>query len=113
MVFRIRTDHEIEASRPDLRSSTKKRTTSKQLPKRGRESIKTSRSRERNSKDVGVRTKVIPIVEGALGTIPLTLKEYLRTIGADAYIELTQRCALLGSARILKKVLEMYTSKQK
>ena len=56
---------------------------------------------------MGVRTKVIPIVEDALGTIPLTLKEYLRTIGADAYIELTQRCALLGSARILKKVLKM------
>ena len=56
---------------------------------------------------MGLRTKVIPIVEGALGTIPLTLKENLRTIGAATYIELTQRCALLGSARILKKVLEM------
>ena len=28
----------------------------------------------------GVRTKVIPIVVGALGTIPLRLKENLRTI---------------------------------
>ena len=29
----------------------------------------------------GVRTKVIPIVVGALGTKPLRLKENLRTIG--------------------------------
>ena len=54
-----------------------------------------------------IRTKVIPIVVGALGTIPLRLKENLRTIGVDTSIELIQRCALLGSARILSKVLEM------
>ena len=55
----------------------------------------------------GVRTKVIPIVIGALGTIPLRLKENLRTIGVDTSIELIQRSVLLGSARILRKVLEM------
>ena len=56
----------------------------------------------------GVRTKVIPIVMGALmGTIPLRLKEHLRTIGVDTSIELVQRCALLGSARILRKAFEM------
>ena len=36
----------------------------------------------------GVRTKVIPIVVGALATIPLRLKENLRTIGLDISIEL-------------------------
>ena len=55
----------------------------------------------------GVRTKVIPIVMGVLGTIPLRLKEHLRTIGVDTSIELVQRCALLGSARILRKAFEM------
>ena len=55
----------------------------------------------------GVRTKVIPIVVGALGTIPMRLKENLRAIGVDTSIELIQRSALLGSARILRKVLEM------
>ena len=55
----------------------------------------------------GVRTKVIPIVVGAVGKIPLRLKENLRTIGVDTSIELIQRCVLLGSARILRKVLEM------
>ena len=57
----------------------------------------------------GVRTKVIPIVVGALGTMPLRLKENLRTIGVNTSIQLIQRCALLGSARILRKVLDMET----
>ena len=56
----------------------------------------------------GVRTKVIPIVVGGLGTIPLRLKENLKTIGVDTSIELIQRSVLLGSARILRKVLKMY-----
>lgn len=55
----------------------------------------------------GVRTKVIPIVVGAVGKIPLRLKENPRTIGVNTSIELIQRCVLLGSARILRKVLEM------
>ena len=36
-----------------------------------------------------------------------TTKESLKTIGVDASIELVQRSVLLGSARILRKVLEM------
>ena len=44
---------------------------------------------------------------GALGTIPLRLKENLRTIGVGTSIELIQRSVLLASARILRKVLEM------
>ena len=44
----------------------------------------------------GVRTKVIPIVVGALGTMPLRLKENLRIIGIDTSIELIQRSVLLG-----------------
>ena len=61
----------------------------------------------REIRKMGIRTKVIPIVVGKLGTIPLRLKENLRTIDVKTSIELIQRCALLGSARILRKVLEM------
>ena len=43
----------------------------------------------------------------ALGTIPLRLKENLRTISVDTSIELIQRSLLLGTTRILRKVLEM------
>ena len=62
---------------------------------RGRESKKISRSRKRNLKDVGHKDKVIPIVVGALGTIPLRLKENLRTIGVDTSIELKRIHLLL------------------
>ena len=47
-----------------------------------------------------------------MGTIPLRLKENLRTIGVDASIELIQRSVLLGSARILRKVLEMQAEEE-
>ena len=54
-----------------------------------------------------VKTKVVPIVLGALGTVPLRLKGNLKGIGVDTSITLIQKSALLGSARILRKVLEM------
>ena len=54
----------------------------------------------------GVRTKVIPVVVGALGSIPLRLNDNLRAIEVGIPVGLIQRCALLGSARILRKVLE-------
>ena len=46
-------------------------------------------------------------VLGALGTVPLRLKDNLKDIGVDTSINLIQKSALLGSARILRKVLEM------
>ena len=55
----------------------------------------------------GVKTKVIPVVVGALGSIPLRLNDNLRAIEVGIPVGLIQRCALLGSARILRKVLEM------
>ena len=54
----------------------------------------------------GVRTKVIPVVVGALGSIPVRLNDNLRAIEVGIPVGLIQRCALLGSARILRKVLE-------
>ena len=50
---------------------------------------------------------VMPIVVGALGKILLRLKENQRTIGVDASIQLIPKRALLMSARVLRKVLEM------
>ena len=50
---------------------------------------------------------MIPLVAGTLGTIPMRLKENMRNIGVDTSIELIQRSVLLGSARILRTVLEI------
>ena len=43
----------------------------------------------------------------ALRTVPLRLKGNLKGIGIGTSITLIQKSALLGSARILRKVLEM------
>ena len=54
----------------------------------------------------GVRTKVIPVVVGALASIPLRWNDNLRAIEVGIPAGLIQRCTLLGSARILRKMLE-------
>ena len=53
-----------------------------------------------------VKAKVIPIVIGALGTIPKGLNGYLKEIGVTTRVELLQKSALLGTARTLRMVLE-------
>ena len=53
-----------------------------------------------------VKTTVIPIVIGALGTITERLVPYLARRGVELSFETIQKSALLGSARILRKVLE-------
>ena len=55
----------------------------------------------------GVRTKVIPVVVRTLRSIPLRLNDNLRAFEMGILVRLIQRCALLGLARILRKVLEM------
>ena len=116
--FSVRTDHEIEARRPDLfiidKSEKNCQIIDMAIPEDGRVKAKEDEKLEKYQdlarevrKMWGVRTEVIPIVVGALGTIPLRLKENLRTTGVDTSIELIQRSVLLGSARILRKVVEM------
>ena len=52
--------------------------------------------------------KVVPIVVGALGIkVPLRLKGNLKGIEVDTSITLIQKSALLGSARIVRRVLGM------
>ena len=57
----------------------------------------------------GVRTIVVPVVVGALGSISLRVSDNLRTTELGIPVELIQRCATVGSARILRKLLRMYT----
>ena len=53
-----------------------------------------------------VKAKVVPIVVGALGAVTPNLCKYLDAIGVTARIELLQKTALLGTARLLRRVLE-------
>ena len=116
--YSVWTDHEIEARRPDLliidKSEKNRQIIDVAIPEDGRVRAKEDEKVEKYQDLVrkvqkmwGVRTKMIPTVVRALGTIPLRLKENLRTIGVDTSIELIQKSVLLGSARILRKVLEM------
>ena len=53
------------------------------------------------------KVKVVPVVVGALGTIPKALEKHLKEIGTSVRVELLQKAALLGTARILRKTLEI------
>jgi calcium-sensing receptor len=43
-------------------------------------------------------------VVGALGTVPKKLNDYLKLIGIRNRVETLQKSAILGTARILRKV---------
>ena len=54
-----------------------------------------------------VKAKVIPIVLGTLGTVTRSLSNYIKEIGLKTQIKLIQKSVLLGTARVLRKVLEI------
>ena len=54
-----------------------------------------------------VRCSVVPVVVGALGTIPRRLSSYLALLDINLSVETIQKAAILGTARILRRVLEM------
>ena len=49
---------------------------------------------------------IIPIVIGALGTVTKNITKYLENIDFESGLETLQKACLLGTARILKKVLD-------
>ena len=59
------------------------------------------------SKLWSVQTTVIPIIVGASGTITDRLTSFLAMVGVSLSFETIQKSALLGSAHILRKVLEI------
>jgi hypothetical protein len=56
-----------------------------------------------------VRCTVVPVIVGALGTIPKRLSSFLALLDINLSVETIQKSALLGTARILRKVLETET----
>ena len=50
---------------------------------------------------------VVPVVIGALGAVLVNFKEYMRQIGVNVRLEVIQKTTLLGSAKILRKVLSL------
>ena len=54
-----------------------------------------------------VNTNIIPTVVGALETTPKSLEKNLKRAGTTVSIELLQKAALLGTALIFGKVLDI------
>ena len=54
-----------------------------------------------------VKVKIIPLVVGSLGAIPKQFGNRLKQIGITAGTAQVQKTVLLGTARILRKILEI------
>ena len=54
-----------------------------------------------------MKTEVIPIVMGALGTIRKGMEDNIRSVSGNMNIQTVQKTCLLGTARILRKVLSI------
>ena len=52
-----------------------------------------------------VKTKVIPVIIGATGTISKTFRKYVSNIPGNHEVKEIQKTAILGTAHILRKVL--------
>ena len=52
------------------------------------------------------KSKVVPVVVGALGSVSKKLAGHLEQLGIKNRTKTMQKSALLGSAHILRKVLE-------
>ena len=113
----IQTDHQISARKPDLVVINKQEQTCQVIDiavpedtavkAKEEEKLEKYQDLAREIQKMGsVRTQVLPVVIGALGTVPKRLESNLKRIGTNNSIELIQKSALLGTARILRKVLE-------
>ena len=52
-----------------------------------------------------VKTKVIPLIIGATGTISKSFRKYVRNIPGNHEVKELQKTAILGTEHILRKVL--------
>jgi len=52
-----------------------------------------------------VKTKVIPVIIGATGTISKSFRKYVSNIAGKHEVKELQKTAILGTAHILRKVL--------
>ena len=52
-----------------------------------------------------VKTKVIPVIRGATGTISKSFRKYVRNIPGNHEVKELQKTAILGTAHVLREVL--------
>ena len=116
--FDVQTDHVIQARRPDVIVIDKEKKECKiidfAMPHDSRVNAKEVEKIEKYqdlAREVqklwNMRTKVIPIIIGALGTTPKKLSKRLEDLGIETQIAELQKTAIIYSAKILRKVLEI------
>ena len=114
--FNIQTDHVIEHRRPDVVVLDKHEKMchlidiavpgDSTVASKENEKVQKYQDLARELRKLWqVKVKVVPVVVGALGTIPKALEKHLKEIGTSVRVELLQKAALLGAARILRKTL--------
>jgi hypothetical protein len=52
-----------------------------------------------------VKTKAIPVIIGATGTVSKSFRKYVSNISGNHEVQELQKTAILGTAHILRKVL--------
>ena len=55
-----------------------------------------------------METEAVPVVIGALGSIPKNLHHHLESLGIKVHVSMLQKSALLGTANIPQKVLSVW-----
>ena len=64
-----------------------------------------SSSNNNNNNNNNVKTKVIPVIIGATGTISKSFRKYVSNTPGNHEVKELQKTAILGTAHILRKVL--------
>ena len=116
--FSIQSDYIIEARRPDLvvvdKNEGSRKIIDNAVPRDGRIEKKEKDKIERYQvlgrelqKTWNVKVKIKPLVVGSLGAIPKQFGNRLKQIGITAGTAQVQKTVVLGTARILRKVLEV------
>ena len=114
--FSIQTDHVIEARRPDLVVVDKKERSCKivdfavpgdsRIEEKEKDEIEKYQSLGRELQKIwNIKVKIV--VVGSLGAIPKQFGNRLKQIGITAGTAQVEKTILLGTARILRKVLEI------
>ena len=115
--FSIQTDHVIEVRRPDLVVVDNKERSCKivdfvvprdsGIGKKEKGKIEKYQDLERELQKIwNIKVKIIPLVVGSLGAIPKQFGNRLKQIGITAGTPQVQKTVLLGTTRMLRKVLE-------
>ena len=108
----------IEARRPDLVVVDKKERSCKiidfavpgdsRIEEKEKDKIEKYQDLGRKLQKIwNVKVKITPLVVGTLGAIPKQFSNRLKQIGITAGKAQVQKTVLLGTARILRKVLEI------